>query len=190
MRVLFAITCLMFGYSFAEDLLIGANTPKNKTTINDVTCYKYKKFTVLTKDDMLGQDILIKNNAQRNCTWNESDGWLTESNSASYFVGSYGDNILIDRGTASAPRDILIYNYKTGKNIFKDSYSSDIAIANNKLSYWRISGVIATDANCTLLSQAESSGLGVHMLRQTYVDLSRNNLNVKYTDNHRCELTQ
>lgn len=113
---------------------------------NENNCYVYKQHAVITrpKDGSIGQDIVVQElskNNKLNCKWNKKNIIANVPN-ASYFAGVYADKyLLLDNGTSSVMRSLLIYDTQNNKKIYTttNQLAASPAIINNQgiLEYWQ-----------------------------------------------------
>ncbi|MDD3266776.1 MAG: hypothetical protein PHC75_06325 [Burkholderiales bacterium] len=188
MKRFFLFLSLVYIPAYADNILLkGSDKPKQVRITSNSACYEYGKFNVITKPLSTGELILVKKD---DCLWNESKGWVVNSGLASFFAGVYKNKIIIDQGTLSAPRDLLIYDIHTKKQVFNSRYFTDVYLSNNKLIYWDASNKVATKDNCIVFESAISSGLSATLMNKMVVDLSNDKFKIKKTNIQRCELTQ
>lgn len=188
-KFLVSILCIC-SYSYADKLIKGSDKPKYTQVTTVGSCYEYDKFKVITKDTSSGESILIKNSNKYNCAWKESEGWVIDSKAANFFAGVYKNKIIIDNGTLSSPRDVLIYDAVTKKQLFSDKYFVNIQISEGKLIYWKSSKSLATKNNCDVFRQAMSTGLDAKLMDRVVVNLSNGKFDKQRVIVQRCELTQ
>lgn len=189
-KVLFFLFCIC-SYSYASNVpLKGSDKPELIKNTSDGICYLYDKFEVITKHVSSGESILVKRSDKDDCAWKESSGWVINGGLASFFEGVYKDKIIVDRGTSASPRNILIYDAITKKQVFMDEYFGDIQISKNKLIYWKASTVVATKNNCNVFEKSVKLGLSVKLMDKVIVDLSNDKFERKILIVHRCELMQ
>jgi hypothetical protein len=92
----------------------------------------YKDFTIITKRhlDSPGEDIFVLNNKSKEKTIVD----VKNAYKAQNFLGLIKNKLLIDAGTYII-REFYIYDLKTQKIIFKNSYNKELKIINNKITY-------------------------------------------------------
>ena len=109
---------------------------------------------------------------------------------ASYFIGKWHNYIFIDRGTGPDNRDILVFNIKTKRLVYQDTYYDPLSIVNYKLQYWQTANILATRTNCDQFAKSQQSGLNPQIQNLGQVDLKINDLTFIKTGQTRCQLTQ
>ena len=92
----------------------------------------YKDYSIITKRhlDSPGEDIFVVNNKTKEKTIVD----VKNNYKAQNFLGLIKDKLLIDAGTYII-REFYIYDLKTQKTIFKNSYDKELKIINNKITY-------------------------------------------------------
>lgn len=182
---------LVYAASF-DGMLSGSDSVLSITQQKHGSCIFYNDITVVTniESDTPGEEILVKSEPDANCNFVAETGWLIDSGIASYYKGRWQNWLIIDRGTGTDNRDILLYDLVTHQQAYSDTYSDPIKISDNKLMYWKSSGTIATMENCDIYEKAQQLGLSLQLQQYVAIDLATTNLQVKSLNKTRCQMTQ
>lgn len=182
---------LAYAASF-DGMLSGSDSISRITPQKNGRCMSYGDVTVVTnvESDTPGEEILVKSEPDANCNFAAESGWLVDSGIASYYKGRWQNWLIIDRGTGTDNRDILLYDLVTHQQAYADTYSDPVKISDNQLEYWRSSGTIATMGNCDNYEKAQQLGLSLQLQQYVAIDLATTDLQVKPLNKTRCQMTQ
>ena len=110
---------------------------------------------------------------------------------ATYFLALTDNFLILDQGTAPPPRGLLVYDLRSRKQVYSDTYA-DFAIPTttngDTITYWDPTNEKPTSKNCSSLNEYTADGLGVVIESQVSLDL--NSLSKKDLGEYRCSPTQ
>jgi hypothetical protein len=186
-------------------------SPENEKIINDFTlngnnCYDRTSYFVITRADPLngGDDILIKYRSDKNqniaCDYSLGNTDFELKNfcddgpvcyRAQHF-SSITDNLLIvDEGTGTENRNIVIYDLVKKAKVFSDTYNSSvdsIKPQGNLISYWQTTNTVANSQNCPKIKEYQNQGGGAKI--ETKISLDLSTLTKKELGETRCSYSQ
>lgn len=197
-KVVMIILGLAVGYTYADSfsgMLSGTDSVKKISQIPSEKCLRYSDVTIITQvdDDLPGEHILVKNDPNASCAWESDSSWLIDSGEASYFKGKYKDKLIIDRGTGTNFRDILVYDLGSHNLIFSTSYEEPLKLDDGIISYWKnMDDIVASSDNCDKYEDGQKSGLVAQIQHNFSVDINSSSQAPKAIDSKktRCNLVQ
>ncbi|MCX6702202.1 MAG: hypothetical protein NTX96_03360 [Candidatus Zambryskibacteria bacterium] len=141
-------------------------------------CYDSLKYFAMQKSlsDSVGSNILIKykTNSSQNfpCTYTvASDDFEIKNVLAEYFL-TFTDNFLVlDSGTAPEPRGLVVYDLRSRKIVFTDSYAKPVTVVGDSITYFSKTDQKPTLQNCPDLNDYIGNGLGAVIMSKVTVDL-------------------
>ena len=184
-----------------DRILLSEGTPvvvlpdKNPMDSNGISCKDNPNYFVVTKSlsDSVGSDILIKYKTNKNqnfaCSYTvEKNDFEIKNVQAEYFL-TFTDNFLVlDSGTAPEPRGLIVYDLRSRKIVFTDSYAKPVQVKGDSITYFSKTDQKPTIKNCSSLNDYIKNGLGAVIMSKVTVDLS--SLNKKSTGVTECIATQ
>ncbi len=181
-----------------KDLTPNYNAPKKCVLDNEIyeeDCVDNDKYFIIENNsiDSVGADHLVKykNNRDDNfdCKYVVAKGDFEIKNEwAEYTLGLENNLLILDSGTGTDPRGLIIYNLDLRKKVYEDLYSEPVDIKNNTISYWTEATEKATKANCPKLEEYE--GYGGSAAIETHVSLDLSTFLKKDLGEHRCSYQQ
>lgn len=178
----------------------------NNFTLNGNNCYDRTNYFIISRADPLnaGDDILVKNKSDKNqnipCDYNVGKTDFELKNSCNdgpvcyraQHLSSIKDNLLIvDEGTGTENRNIVIYDLTKKVKVFSDTYNSfvdSIEPQGNIITYWQTTNTIANSENCPKIKEYQNQGGGAKIETKTSLDLST--LTKKELGETRCSYSQ
>lgn len=142
-------------------------------------CHDSLKYFAVQKSlsDTVGSDILIKykTNSSQNypCAYNVANGDFELKNVLAEYFLTFTDNFLVlDKGTAPEPRGLIVYDLRSRKIVFTDSYAKPVTVSGDSIIYLSKTSIKPTIANCPSLNDYTKNGLGAVIMSKITVDLS------------------
>ncbi len=142
-------------------------------------CNDSPKYFAVEKSlsDSVGSDILIKykKNSEQNfpCVYAVASGDFELKNVLAEYFLAFTDNFLVlDSGTAPEPRGVIVYDLRSHKNVFTDSYAKPVIVKGDTLTYFSKTDSNPTLENCPNLNEYKGNGLGAVIMSKITVDLS------------------
>lgn len=188
---------MVIGSSYADSfngMLSGTDSVRKVSETPTEKCLRYSDMVIVTQtndDDIPGEHILIKNDPHASCAWETESGWVVDSGEASYFKGKYKDRLIIERGTGSNYRDVLVYSSESQNMIFSSSYEEPLKFDDGILQYWKnMDDVIANNDNCDKYEDGQRFGLSAQIQQNFSVDITANAPLAIKSKKLRCNLVQ
>ncbi len=170
---------------------------KNWKVVSDpsLTCHESSKYFVVEKSlaPNVGSNIIIKYKTTPSqklaCAYNVNSGDFEITNAnAQYFLAFTDNFILIDQGTAPEPRELIVYDLRTQKQVFTDSYAKPVDVAGDSITYLSKTNIKPTTQNCPDLKTYTENGLGAVIMSKVTVNLLT--LSRKDLGQSQCRATQ
>ncbi len=170
---------------------------KNWKVVSDplLTCHESSKYFVLEKSlaPNVGSDILVKNKTAPTqvvpCEYRVGAGDFEIKNAdAQYFLAFTDNFMLIDQGTAPEPRGLIIYDLRTQKQVFMDSYAKPVDVVGDSITYLSKTNIKPTTQNCPDLKTYTENGLGAVIMSRVTLNLLT--LSKKDLGQPQCRATQ
>ena len=162
---------------------------------SSLSCHGNNKFLVVAKstNGEIGTNFLVKNlasiDSDNSCKYKvESNYFEIKNNDAEYFLALTDNFLILDSGTAPYPRELIVYDLRTRKEVFSGSYSIPVQTIRDTITYWGKSNIIPTVDNCYDFNKYKSSGLGLIIENEVTLDLVT--LKKEVSNNVRCSATQ
>jgi len=180
-------------------------TFKKSSSSSNTNCIYNSKYFVIDRADPLsaGDDILIKYKTEKNqnisCEYVVSKTDFEIKNSCNdgpvCYRAQYSSNLknnllIVDQGTGTENRGIIIYDLIKKSEVFKDTYSSGDLLYpdNNTISYWINTKETANKENCPKIDEYEKQGGGAKL--ETKVSLDLSNFTKTNLGESRCSYSQ
>ncbi len=142
-------------------------------------CNDSPKYFAVEKSlsDSVGSNILIeyKTNPEQNfpCVYSvTSTDFELKNVLAEYFLAFTDNFLVLDSGTAPEPRGVIVYDLRSHKNVFTDSYAKPVIVKGDTLTYFSKTDSNPTLENCPNLNEYKGNGLGAVIMSKITVDLS------------------
>ena len=124
----------------------------------------------------VGSNILIKYKTSPEeklpCVYAVANGDFEPPNvEAQYFLAFTDNFILLDSGTAPEPRGLIVYDLRSRKQVFTDSYAKPVIVVGDTITYLSKTSIEPTAQNCPDLKTYTSNGLGAVIMSKVTVDL-------------------
>jgi hypothetical protein len=161
----------------------------------NLECHDSPKYFAIQKgiSDSAGSDILIKydTNPSQNfpCAYTVASGDFEIKNvMAEYFLAFTENFLLLDSGTAPPPRGLIVYDLRSRKIVFTDSYTKPVLVEGDNITYLSKTDQKPTLQNCPDLDNYTKNGLGAVIMSKITVNLLT--LNKKDLGTTQCLATQ
>jgi len=170
---------------------------KNWMVVEDpsLSCHESSKYFAIEKSlaPNVGSNILVKYKTSPtqnfSCKYEVASGDFELKNlEAEYFLAFTDNFLLIDKGTAPEPRGLVVYDLRTKKQVFTDSYAKPVDVVGDSITYFAKTSIKPTTQNCPDLKTYTSNGLGAVIMSKVTVNLST--LTKKYLNQQECRATQ
>jgi hypothetical protein len=182
------------GYEEAENIIAGKPLQAFDNEAG-IECHSSSKYFAIQKSlaPDAGSDILIKykTNPDQNlpCTYKAVNGDFEIKNVMAQYFLTFTDNFLVlDQGTAPEPRGLVVYDLRSHKIAFNDSYAKPVEVVGDSITYLSETDQKPTLQNCPDLNNYTKNGLGAVIMSKVTVDLS--SLNKKDLGITECRATQ
>lgn len=151
---------------------------QGKTSGIGLKCYDSPKYFAIEKSlaDSVGSNILIKykTNPSQNipCTYTVAGGDFELKNIVAEYFLTFTDTFLVlDKGTAPEPRGLVVYDLRSRKMVFTDSYAKPVSVEGDTLTYFSTTKQKPTLQNCPDLNDYTEKGLGAVIMSKVTVEL-------------------
>jgi len=158
-------------------------------------CHSSSKYFVIQKSlsDSVGSNILIKYKTNPNqnfsCAYTVAGGDFEIKNVLAEYFLAFTDNFLVlDSGTAPEPRGLVVYDLRSRKIVFTDSYAKPVTVAGDSITYLSKTDRKPTLQNCPNLNDYTKNGLGAVIMSKVTVNLL--SLDKKDMGESECRATQ
>jgi len=145
---------------------------------NGLDCAASLKYFVIQKTltEFPGSNFLIKYKTNPGelflCTYKVAKGDFEIKNAvAEYFLAITDNFLILDQGTAPEPRQLVVYDLRSRKIVFNDSYAKPVEVAGDSITYWSKTTQKPTLQNCPDLSSYTENGLGAVIMSKVTVNL-------------------
>lgn len=176
------------------DFIINSEAEQASATIGDL-CHETQSYYGVERHvgDSAITHILVKYKTSPSqhfsCLYIVGRGDFEITNDQPDYLLSFTNHFLIiDRGTAPEPRELIVYDLRSRRQVYTDRYASPWRVLNDTLTYWSPVEAKPTLATCPLLSQYTQDGLGAVI--ETHVELDLTTLTKKDLGESRCMPTQ
>lgn len=146
---------------------------------NSLRCHDSPRYFVVEKSlaDIVGSDILIKyktsSDQNIDCEYRVANGDFELKNALAEYFFTFTDNFLVlDKGTAPEPRELVVYDLRSREMVFTDSYAKPVAVEGDSITYFSKTATKPTAENCAELDKYTENGLGAAIMSKVTVDLS------------------
>ena len=168
---------------------------KVQSVVADMECFDSPKYFAIQKSlaPNVGSDILVKYTTEANqnlpCAYVLATSDFEIKNvDAEYFLAFTNNFLVLDKGTAPSPRGLVVYDLRSRKIAFTDSYKKPVVVAGDSITYLSQTSQKPTTQNCPNLNEYTSNGLGAVIMSKVTVDLLT--LNKKELGVTECMATQ
>ncbi len=167
----------------------------NTGAVASVECHDSPKYYAIQKSlaPQVGSDILVK--YKENASQDVPCAYVVEGNDfeiknveAEYFLAFTDNFLVLDKGTAPPPRGLVVYDLRSRKKVFTDTYAQPVTVQGDTLTYFSKTTRKPTLQNCAQLNEYTKNGLGAVILSKVRVDLL--SLNKKELGEYTCTATQ
>jgi hypothetical protein len=159
------------------------------------SCYETQKYFAIEHSlyDSPGSIILVKYKTTPDehfpCSYTVGKGdFEINTGDPDYFLTFTDNFLLLDRGTAPYPRELVVYDLRSRALVYTDEYSKPWSGAGDTITYWSPADTKVTTQNCPKLAEYTSEGLGTVIESEVTLDLAT--LSKKAMGNSRCSATQ
>lgn len=166
------------GYEEAENI-VASNPIKTFNSGISLECYNSPKYFAIQKSQAgsVGSDILIKYKTSSgedfDCAYKVTTGNFEIKNvTAEYFLAFTDNFLVLDKGTAPEPRGLVVYDLRSRKIVFNDSYAKPVEVKGDSITYWSKTTQKPTLQNCIELNNFTQNGLGAVIMSRVTVNLS------------------
>lgn len=184
------------GYEEADNIV--KNKPLTTFDIDNklsLECHDSSKYFAIQKSvaDTVGSDILIKYKTavgeKLPCVYKvEKNDFEIKNASAEYFLAFTNNFLVLDKGTAPEPRGLVVYDLRSRKIAFQDSYGKPVETKEDVITYWSKTTERPTVINCPDINSYTKNGLGAVIMSKVTVNLFL--LDKKDTGTTKCMATQ
>ena len=105
-----------------------------------------------------------------------------------FYLGTTGNYILLDTGTAPPPRILSVLDLSVGTTTYSGQYNTPTSIGDGTFTFWQPTTTKPTAQNCPDLATWQSQGLGAGI--ETHVTLNLATLGITDLGEVRCAARQ
>lgn len=155
------------------------STPEPDFVLTGVECYDSVHYFAIQESltDANGSKILIKYKTSPSTTFPcayvvRSDDFEIKKVIAGYFL-TFADNFLVlDIGTGPSYRKLIVYDLRSRKEIFTDTYEEPVTVTDDSITYLSYTQKKPTIHNCPKLKDYTANGFGAVIISKVTVNLS------------------
>jgi hypothetical protein len=146
-------------------LLPFAALPFSAAATGSATCHDGEQYRVIAKPaESAGHHFITRKKMPgddgKPCLYSVEPGdFEIRNKNAAHFLALAGSLLILDRGTAPEPRDLILWDVEKRIKVYSGTYSGPYRIESNGIYFWQQSGE-ATDANCAQAARWREQGLG------------------------------